>query len=199
MIAEKFLVDLIREKKLKDAFNEAQKTRPEYNVPDATKSAYATASREYNNGELPGLNRILDKIGTSSANSIAAAQQGGNALGSIAGIQAGENDALLNVGVANAEYRKSNLDRLLRESQNMAAAQDMQWQMNQYAPWADRYNFKTQMTNLANQRWTTALDSTMRLAGLATSVATGGAVNPAMISGAMNSYQTPSPNDVFRN
>jgi len=138
MIAEKFLVDLIREKKLKDAFNEAQKTRPEYNVPDATKSACATASREYNNGELPGLNRILDKIGTSSANSIAAAQQGGNALGSIAGIQAGENDALLNVGVANAEYRKSNLDRLLRESQNMAAAQDMQWQMNQYAPWADR-------------------------------------------------------------
>jgi hypothetical protein len=159
MIGEKFLVDWLRERKLKKNFAEAQKTRPEYKIPDAIQDNVDIASREFNYGEIPGYGKLLDRNAVAAANSVAAAQQGGNALGSIAGIQAAEGRANENLGIANANYRKANLSNLLGANGQLGRSQDVAWQMNEFAPWADKYQFKNNMADLANQRWTTALDS----------------------------------------
>lgn len=158
-IFEKFFVDLLREKKLKKTFNEAQDTRPEYTIPEAVQENVDRAKREFQHGELPGYTDFLDRAAIASANAISASQQGGNALGNISAIQSNLARQERDLGIANQNYRTSMLDRLTNANRDLAQQQQMEFQMNEFAPWLDKYNFNTQMTNLANQRWTTAIDS----------------------------------------
>lgn len=152
-------VDIGTNIKQRKNFNEAQKNRPEYEIPESLKDAYGEAQRQYEFGEIPGYSEMMGRIGQSEANAVDAAQQGGNALGMIPLIQANTNKASQDLEVANADFRQSNLDRVLRMSQAMSAAEDREFQMNDMAPWRSEYNFNQNMTGLSNQMFTSAIDN----------------------------------------
>lgn len=152
-------VDIGTNVKRRRNFEDAMSDRPEYEIPDALENSYAEAQRQYKYGEIPGYSEAIDRIGLSQSNSLRAAQEGGNALGLVAALQSGTNRSYEDLEVRNAEFRQSNLDRVLRMSQLMSDAQDRQWQMNEFAPWADRYNFDQNMTGLWNETLTRGINN----------------------------------------
>lgn len=152
-------VDLSSNKKRRNKFEEAMKNRPEYEIPDATKNAYNTAQREYKYGEIPGMGELMDRIALGEANALETSKQSGDALGAVSSIQAGSRKAEADLGMANAQFRQSNLDRVLATSAAMAAAEDREFQMNEFAPWADRYKFDQEMVGASNRALTGGIDN----------------------------------------
>lgn len=174
MLLEQFLLDWRREKKLKKNFDEAQKTRPEYQIPGALKENVDTSRREAQFGELPGYRNALDRNDVAAANSLSAASEAGNALGMIPSIQANKSKADLDLETANADYRRQNLGMLYAANRDLAGAQDTAFQMNKFAPWADKYNMANNLTNLSYNRFTNLnkgmADLAMQVAGMAMGV-----------------------------
>ena len=164
-----FLLDRRREKKLEKNFNAAQKTRPEYEIPGALAQSAGLAYNEATMGELPGYASARDRNDVSAANSLAAAGEAGNVLGVVPAVQAAKAGADLGLETANADYRRSNLGMLYAVNQQLAGAQDTKFQMNEFAPWKDKYNMANQLTDLSYQRWTNlnqgVTDMAMQVAG----------------------------------
>jgi len=114
--------------------------RPKYEIPDSAKQALGQARLLAYDQSAPGESRRMDAARLSSANAVRAAQEGGNALEAVAGIQGQENRAVQGI-LADSEANQRQdqnqyMDMLLR----MGDKEDMEFQMNEFAPFADKQN-----------------------------------------------------------
>ncbi len=178
MIVEQWLLDRRREKKLKKSFEDAEKTRPMYQIPGELKANRDMAYREANYGEVPGSSQARDRNDIAAANSLAAAAGAGNVMAAVPGVQAAKAAADLNVANANASYRKENLGMLYAANNQLANAKDTQFQLNKFAPWADKFQMNNNLIELGHQRWSNANEAygklAMQVAGAAMGAPTGG-------------------------
>lgn len=111
--------------------------RPEYEIPDSAKQALAQARILQADQYMPGEQKAMDRAGVSSANAIRAAQESGNALESISGIQ-GQYDKTSQDILARSEAdQRADHERLMQQLGLMSQYEDQKWQMNEFAPYAE--------------------------------------------------------------
>lgn len=125
--------------------------RPEYQTPDEIMSmltlAQARASDPYSMAEM---NARRD-IGVSGANAVSAAQMGGNPNDVISGIVGQQGNSYNRLGAqveADQAQRQANLTNMLG---TVAKYKDLEFEMNKYAPWLQKYNEGREMVGAGNQ------------------------------------------------
>lgn len=110
--------------------------RPEYEIPEEARKALMLARSMI--GDMPGTGVQQQRIDTSAANMIQSAFQAGNPLAALGSIQANENKANLDLQTQNASFRQTAMDRAREALGTYAQYKDMEFQMNEYAPWKDK-------------------------------------------------------------
>lgn len=117
-------------------FRRLDANRPEYEIPEAARQALMLAQSMI--GDMPGTGVQQQRIDTSAANMIQSAFQAGNPLAALGSIQANENKANLDLQTQNATFRQTAMDRAREALGTYAQYKDMEFQMNEYAPWKDK-------------------------------------------------------------
>lgn len=163
--------------------------RPVYKIPGEAQNQFALARQAYADPNTPGASYMRDRVDMNTSNALRAAQEGGGGLSTIAAIQANANNAGREVEMQVARDKQQQLDRLGQMSDIMAKYRDQAWQMNEYAPYADKYAEARQKYGAGMQNMYNGLD---RLGAIGTMAMSGGGtqsptVSPAMAANVANS------------
>jgi hypothetical protein len=116
--------------------------RPEYEIPSALRSALGVAQTMVNNPFMAGYSQAVDQANLASSNMITAAQQSGGAQQSLASIAASQGTQLRELAQMNEVSNQQDLENLQRVLDAYSRSQDQQWQMNEFAPYADKMQEK---------------------------------------------------------
>lgn len=193
--------------------------RPEYEIPDALKQSVALARARVSNPYMEGYTQATEQLDLQTANAIRAAQESGNAQEAIAGVAGAQQRGASDLARMNEESQRRDIDSLVSVLGSLSQAQDQEWQMNEFAPFADssreaRDVFGAGMENLYGaldkygiasiiQQGNIGAQSSPMAVPSATSIARGAAQGlntmQSMGSSAMNAAQNAaiSPNDLI--
>lgn len=125
-------------------------------LSDASLQLYTTNAQR-------GLTRGVDAI-----------LRGGGNVNMISDLQQGYDDGLSQLAVADEQARFRNINNYLSANTALAAEQDKAWQINKYAPWADKQKLAAEMKANADKNVMGGIN-TMLSAGMSS---VGGATNP---------------------
>lgn len=142
---------------LAGAFMQAK--RPKYKIPKSEREALALAKLRAADPNMPGEQRAIDKAMLAEANAVRAAQDSGNAMEVIPAISAGTQGNLADIAAQSAQFQNNDLNGLDAALSRNAAYQDQAFQMNEYAPYAQRYELKQQLLGAGVTNVMGALDS----------------------------------------
>lgn len=112
--------------------------RPTYQIPEALQRATQLSQQAYADPYMPGENRMLDQAGLSASNALQASILAGDGQGAITGIQANQQAAQQQIGVASAQRQLQDMTNLQQMLTMLSQAQDTQFQMNEFAPFAEQ-------------------------------------------------------------
>lgn len=111
--------------------------RPEYEIPESARQALAQARILQADKNMPGEQKALEQIGISSANATQAAAQGGNILEAISSIQGQQDRATQGVLARSEADQRNDQERLMQQLGIMSGREDQEYQMNEFAPYAE--------------------------------------------------------------
>lgn len=119
--------------------------RPRYEVPESVKEAMTIARIKAADPLVSGYSQAKGNIDLAAANALQQAQQVGGAqeaLGSIVGQAEAGYRNLAQLGEQSQERDMMNLQQML---QQMSQYEDMQFQMNEFAPYAQKFQLFSDM------------------------------------------------------
>lgn len=116
--------------------------RPKYEIPSALRSALAVAQTMVSDPKMAGYDLAAEQMNLATANMISAAQQGGAAQESVASIAAAQGGQLRDLAAMNEQSQRQDIQNLQGMLQAYAQAQDTEFQMNEFAPFMDKYQQK---------------------------------------------------------
>lgn len=141
----------------KKKLKKLESSRPQYSTPDEARLAKELAMAQV--GDMPGTAVQQERIDMTSANMVQAAMQSGNPLATLGAIQANQNAANLNLGVANAQHRIDSSKVAMGALGDYAKYKDLEFQMNEFAPWKDQYQLNENIYGASSKNSMQALDS----------------------------------------
>jgi len=129
--------------------------RPEYNIPGEINSALTLTKSNYADPRFAGQGALENRIGANQANAIQMAYDSGNPMDAISTIQGNSNNAAMQVGAEQARQQRADMGELVNMMDVLAKYKDQQWQLNKFAPYAQKYNEGREQvgagqTNIAN-------------------------------------------------
>lgn len=113
--------------------------RPEYEVPEALEQSVALARIRTQDPYAPGYTQAKENLDLAAANALYTAQQSGNAqigLGEVVGRTEAGYRGLQEMNIEDQARDVRDYESSLAQ---LAEAQDMEYQMNEFAPYAQRY------------------------------------------------------------
>jgi len=119
--------------------------RPKYEMPDALRQRFALAQAEYADPYMPGYERAQDNINLGMANAIRSMQESGNVQAGFQGSVAEASAAQRGLAAENEGAQQRDRENLQRVLDAVAQAQDLEFQMNEFAPFADRQQLSEDM------------------------------------------------------
>lgn len=119
--------------------------RPEYEMPGEVKAGLALSSQAYADPYSVGELRARQDIGLSGANAAAAARDAGSGAGMAPAIQAQQSNSYNQLQVQADQQREQRRMALQQSLATVAGYRDQEWQMNKFAPYADKYAELRQM------------------------------------------------------
>jgi hypothetical protein len=141
---QKLIQGMIDNKKSKEAlrkFENLQDTRPEYSIPEEVLEMLTLATQAYGD-PMPGQTDMLDRNTLTMNNALQAGIQGGDPFAAIGAAQGRADRSNLEVGFE-AERRMDDQRRMLMSMlEKVGQGRDMEWQMNEFAPWKDDSQFQ---------------------------------------------------------
>lgn len=140
--------------------------RPEYEIPAEVKQALAISRANYADPTMPGQQTMYDRNALASANAARASIEGGGGLSSLAGMAAAESQGAQNIGIAGANFQNQQELQYQGQLQNMADYKDQQFQINELAPYTEKYNEGREQIGAGQQNLFGALGSIAKV-GLA--------------------------------
>ena len=112
--------------------------RPDYEIPDSARQALNLARIQAADPNMPGEQKAIERAGVSAANSARVAQESGNALEALPSIQ-GQYDATTQGILARSEAdQQRDMSNLSNQLLDMAQYKDQEWQLNKFAPYAEK-------------------------------------------------------------
>jgi hypothetical protein len=115
----------------------ARNKRPKYKIPSSVLAATKLAQLR-SEGDMPGYDQASGNINLMAANALAGARETGRAGEQLQSIVGQSNRAYRDLASQNMQYQDQ-ADRQYEQSlQQLGQFQDQEWQMNEFAPYADR-------------------------------------------------------------
>lgn len=118
-----------------------QGERPVFRTPDEALQILTMAQQAYADPTVPGQQVAEDRIGQNFSNVISAASQAGNPFAVLSGAQANANQSALDVMTSGQQYKDRQRMELNDALGMIAGYRDTEFQMNEFAPWADKTQF----------------------------------------------------------
>jgi hypothetical protein len=119
--------------------NMTNQDRPQYKTPGQVLGNQVLASQEYSTGSRMA-SEMQNRGDAAAANQANTALNSGMGAGAAPAILAQMNDNSRQSVLAGEQKRMADLVRLMTANQGVAQGKDMEFQMNQFAPYAQRYN-----------------------------------------------------------
>lgn len=111
--------------------------RPEYERPGEVNQSLGLAIARYGDGRMPGAETARRESQLLAANTATAAAAGGDPFGAALGAQARADSTNRGIAVDEAGYRIQQEQNLAARLDVSAGYTDQEFQMNDFAPWAD--------------------------------------------------------------
>lgn len=140
------------------AMGMATNKRPQFEIPAAAKQALSIANMRANSN-MPNYNNAVQNAQLTTANQISAARESGNPLAVLPQLQANENAAMRGIEGQNQQYHDQAVQQQQQQLQRQADYQEQQFQVNEFAPYADKQNRSNQLIGAGISNITGALDS----------------------------------------
>ena len=112
--------------------------RPKREIPRAAREALAVSQIQAASPYAPGYGQAREGVEIASANALAAAQASGNPAAAIQGIVGQQQRANQDLVGQNLQYQSGAQQRLQGALGVMAEEEDRQFQINEFAPYADK-------------------------------------------------------------
>ena len=112
--------------------------RPEYEIPEEVKASLALA--QANMGKMPGYQERKDAIGASVSTAATLARESGMPLAAISGVQGTRDIAERTLNVDDQAYQTTARNDLSAALLKYADFKNLEFQMNEFAPYAEKYN-----------------------------------------------------------
>ena len=154
--------------------------RPQYEIPTSANESLGLARQAYADPRMPGENVMYDRAALGASNALDGAAQMGGGIGSVAAILAQQNAQNQNIGIASANYQNAARQDYAQALNQHANYQDQQWQMNKFAPYADKYAEARQQVGAGAQNAFAGLDAIGGLAAGYLGAKSG--VNPSIVA-----------------
>lgn len=138
--------------------------RPDYGIPAGVTEAVHGARLNASDPYMPGENRMLDRVSSSTSNLLKAAKETGNPLSALSGIAASANRANENIGVQSANVNRQDDLRLQQMLMQLGTYQDKEFAYNEFAPYAQKYNEGREMIGAGNTNIHSGLDGLSAIA-----------------------------------
>ncbi len=122
-------------------YNNIQNERPEFQTPEEAMQILSMAYQDAASNNMPGLEVATDRNTQNLNNVIAASAQGGNPFATLVGAQAQANAGNQDLATASASFQDQQQEQLKAALQMIGGYKDMEFQMNEFAPWADKSQF----------------------------------------------------------
>lgn len=123
----------------------ANTPRPDYKIPDEVNQSLAISKANFADQTMPGESRLRDQNNLAAQNALKALTEGGGSLSGISGIQAQQSKFAGDIQTKAAEYQRKDEQIYQQSLQTMADYKDQQFQMNEFAPYAQAYQEGRQM------------------------------------------------------
>lgn len=133
--AFKLVTGILQEEEGKKKLSGA--TRPEYKRPSEINLMQQLAASEYADPYMPGEGVMQDRISQSTNIGYEQAAAAGNPFAAIAALDAQNQASKQNLAMQSARYQRQDLESYYRALQTAAPYTDMEFQMNQFAPYAE--------------------------------------------------------------
>lgn len=138
-------------------FAKTLRKRPEYDIPEGAKQALAIAQAQAADPNMPGYSQAKDQIDLATANALDVARQTGAAAYGTQAAVAQAQAANRELAGMNETAQRADIQNLQGAQMAMADRQDLQFQMNKFAPYADavqegRDMFGAGLENIVNSQ-----------------------------------------------
>lgn len=140
--------------------------RPEYNMPGEVSTNTTLAAQAYSDPNTAAQVQAGNAIGASSANATAAAMQSGGGAALAPQIAANEQNARLNLAVQTDAVKQQQQQVLMGALKTQGEYKDQEWQMNKFAPYADKALEARQQIGGGEQNIYNALDGVSALGSM---------------------------------
>jgi hypothetical protein len=121
----------------------ALKNRPKYEIPQEIFQNQQMYEAMANSSRVPGQAQMEENIGKSTAQAVSQAQRtagsSADALSAVSGIQQGQNEALMNLGMLGQQQQAINRDKLATSRETVADYRQQKFDYNKNEPWKIRY------------------------------------------------------------
>lgn len=134
-------------------------TRPEYQTPEEVQRMLNISQMRYADKFMPGMGTYMDRIEQQAANAFAQGSEAGNPFALISNIQANAGNQLANLGIQQSNFQLQNEQAYQQALMQMAGYKDQEWQMNEYAPYKEKYTEYRDMFGAGTQNIYGGLDS----------------------------------------
>jgi len=112
--------------------------RPKYEIPKEIGEMTGLSRMEYADPTMPGEQAERDRIAQSAATASYQASAAGNPFAAIAAIQGNQQAASQDLTTKSAMYNRQDLESYKRALQVSAGYKDTKFQMNEFAPYAEK-------------------------------------------------------------
>lgn len=112
-------------------------TRPTYKTPTEINQMKGLARETYADPYMPGEGILQDRLDQGANSAYIQSLLANNPLAAIAAIQSQQQAAQQNLAMQSAQYQRQDLESYYRALQTAAPYTDMEFQMNQFAPYAE--------------------------------------------------------------
>jgi hypothetical protein len=112
--------------------------RPEYEMPEGLRQSFALARARVTDPYMTGYGKALDNLNLSAVNAMKAASQTGGGAESIASVHGAMNQGANQLAIANEESQDRDYQHLDQVLGAVAQDEQLQFQMNEFAPYAQR-------------------------------------------------------------
>lgn len=143
--------------------------RPKYETPKEMLTALGLAKAEFADPRFAGQSQMEAKVDQNVSQALQVAQSRGSGMQSVAGIAAAGNQAQQDIGAEAARQQRADREGYQNMLRLISDYRDKEFQMNEFAPYMDKYNEGRERIGAGQQNIYTALDQmsaiTSRLLG----------------------------------
>ena len=134
-------------------------TRPEYETPEEALRMMNISQMRYADKFMPGEGAYTDRIEQQASNAYAQSSEAGNPFALITNIQAQAGGQLQDMQTKSMQQQLQNENAYKQSLMQMSDYRDQEWQMNEFAPYKEKYTEYRDMFGAGTQNIYGGLDS----------------------------------------